>query len=183
MTFEYLKAFHIIFIVTWFAGLFYIVRLFIYQTEALQKPEAEKKILVPHLNLMTERLWLIITWPSAVLTLIFGFWVLYYRSAYLEMGFMQAKLVFVLLLYVYHFKCHQIYKQLQNGIAKWTSTQLRIWNEVATVLLFAVVFLIVLKSMMDMVWGLLSLVVLSVILMIGIKWYKNHRNKKGASNE
>jgi len=179
MTFEFLKALHIIFIVTWFAGLFYIVRLFIYQTEALEKSEEERKILVPQLNLMAERLWLIITWPSAVLTFFLGFSVLYYRAGFLELGFMHAKLGFVFLLYLYHFKCHQIYKQLQKGITKWSSTQLRIWNEVATILLFAIVFLIVLKSMINMLWGIAILISISIILMIAIKLYKKQRNKNG----
>lgn len=178
MAFEYIKALHIIFIVTWFAGLFYVVRLFIYQVEALEKPEYEKKILSPYLNLMANRLWYIITWPSAILTLIFGFWVLYYRWGYMQLGFMHAKLGFVLLLYIYHFICHKIYKDLQNGKAKWTSTQLRIWNEVATVLLFAIVFLIVLKSLISVVWGIVGLIGLSLLMMMGIKWYKKTRNKK-----
>ena len=178
MAFEYIKALHIIFIVTWFAGLFYIVRLFIYQVEALEKPEYEKKILSPYLNLMANRLWYIITWPSAILTLIFGFWVLYYRWGYMQLGFMHAKLGFVLLLYIYHFICHKIYKDLQNGKAKWTSTQLRIWNEVATVLLFAIVFLIVLKSLISVVWGIVGLIGLSLLMMLGIKWYKKTRDKK-----
>jgi protoporphyrinogen IX oxidase len=178
MAFEYIKALHIIFIVTWFAGLFYIVRLFIYQVEALEKPESEKKILSPYLNLMANRLWYIITWPSAILTLIFGFWVLYYRWGYIQLGFMHAKLGFVLLLYIYHFVCHKIFKDLQNGKAKWTSTQLRIWNEVATILLFAIVFLIVLKSLMSVVWGIVGLLTLSLLMMLGIKWYKKKREKE-----
>ncbi len=177
MGFEYVKALHIIFIVTWFAGLFYIVRLFIYQTETLEKSPEEKKILKPQLDLMAKRLWLGITWPSAILTLVFGIWVLSYRWGYLQMGFMHAKLGFVFLLYLYHFKCHQIYKQLQRGMAKWTSTQLRIWNEAATVLLFAIVFLIVLKNLLDMVWGIIGLLVLSALLMAGIKLYKKSRQR------
>lgn len=178
MAFEYIKALHIIFVITWFAGLFYIVRLFIYQTEALEKPEIERKILAPQLNLMANRLWMIITWPSAILTLIFGFWVLYYRWGYMQLGFMHAKLGFVLLLYIYHFVCHKIYKDLQNGITKWTSTQLRVWNEVATILLFAIVFLIVLKSLISVVWGIAGLLTLSILMMLGIKWYKRIREKK-----
>lgn len=177
MGFEYIKALHIIFIVTWFAGLFYIVRLFIYQTETLEKSPEEQKILKPQLDIMAKRLWLGITWPSAILTLIFGTWTLSYRLGYLEMGFMHAKLAFVVLLYAYHFICHGIYKNLQNGIAKWSSGQLRLWNEAATVLLFAIVFLIVLKSLMDMVWGLAGLIILSVLLMIAIKLYKKKREK------
>jgi protoporphyrinogen IX oxidase len=178
MAFEYIKALHIIFIVTWFAGLFYIVRLFIYQTEALAKPETERNILVPYLNIMASRLWYIITWPSAVLTLIFGIWIMTYRWGYLQMGFMQAKLAFVVGLYVYQIICHKIFADLQKGKAKWTSVQLRMWNEVATVLLFAVVFLIVLKSLVDMVWGIAGLIFLSLLMMLGIKWYKKIRERK-----
>ncbi|AGA76309.1 CopD family protein [Echinicola vietnamensis] len=178
MGFEYVKALHIIFIVTWFAGLFYVVRLFIYQTEALEKTPEEQKILKPQLDLMAKRLWLGITWPSAILTLIFGTWTLTYRLGYLELGFMHAKLAFVVLLYVYHFICHHIYKKLQQGLATWNSTQLRLWNEGATVLLFAIVFLIVLKNLMNMLWGMAGLVGLSILLMLAVKWYKKQREKK-----
>ncbi|OYX08967.1 MAG: protoporphyrinogen IX oxidase, partial [Algoriphagus sp. 32-45-6] len=111
MGFEYIKALHIIFVVTWFAGLFYIVRLFIYQTEALERPESERNILKPQLDLMASRLWYIITWPSAVLTLIFGAWVLSYRWGYMQLGFMHAKLGFVFLLYLYHGFSHVIFKE------------------------------------------------------------------------
>lgn len=175
MAFEYLKALHIIFVVTWFAGLFYIVRLFIYQTEAFDKPQEERNILSPQLALMAKRLWLGITWPSAILTLIFGISVLSYRWGYMQMGFMHAKLAFVVLLYVYHFKCHAIYKKLQEGKPVWTSNQLRLFNEGATVLLFAIVFLIVLKNLTDMVWGIVGLLVLSAFLMLGIRLYRKSR--------
>lgn len=177
MGFEYVKALHLIFIVTWFAGLFYIVRLLIYQTEALEKPEQERLILKPQLDLMARRLWYIITWPSAILTLIFGFWVLTYRWGYLQQEFMQAKLIFVGLLYVYHGYSQVLFSRLQRGEARWTSTQLRLWNEVSTLLLFAIVFLIVLKNTISMLWGMLGLVGLFVVLLLAIKVYKNYRTK------
>jgi protoporphyrinogen IX oxidase len=177
MAFDYIKSLHIIFIVTWFAGLFYIVRLFIYQTEAMDRPEEERKILKPQLDLMAKRLWMGITWPSAILTLIFGFWTLYYRWGFLQLEFMQAKLAFVFILYIYHIKCHFIYKELQKDITRWTSDQLRYWNEGATVLLFAIVFLIVLKSFADMAWGLVGLIGLSAALMLGIWAYKKVRER------
>ena len=177
MGFEYVKALHLIFIVTWFAGLFYIVRLFIYQTEALEKPEHERLILKPQLDLMARRLWYIITWPSAILTLIFGFWVLTYRWGYLQQEFMQAKLIFVGLLYVYQGYSQVLFSRLQRGEALWTSTQLRLWNEVSTLLLFAIVFLIVLKNTLSMLWGMLGLVGLFVVLLLAIKVYKNYRTK------
>lgn len=177
MAFEYVKALHIIFIVTWFAGLFYIVRLFIYQTEALDRPAHESDILKPQLDMMAQRLWYIITWPSAILTLIFGIWILSYRMEFLQLPFMHAKLFFVVLLYAYHIKCHLIFKNLQKGMAKWTSTQLRIWNEASTLLLFAIVFLIVAKNLLSMVWGIVGLVVLGMGLMLGIKIYKRLRER------
>lgn len=177
MGFEYIKALHIIFVVTWFAGLFYIVRLFIYQTEALQKPEVERAILKPQLDMMASRLWYIITWPSAILTLILGISVLSYRWGYMQLGFMHAKLAFVFLLYCYHGFCHVLFKELQAGKARWTSTQLRIWNEASTLLLFAIVFLIVLKSTLSMAWGLVGLLGLGVTLMLGIRIYKKYRTK------
>lgn len=177
MGFEYIKALHIIFVVTWFAGLFYIVRLFIYQTEAMERPEAERKILKPQLDMMSSRLWYIITWPSAILTLFLGSWVLSYRMGYLEQGFMHAKLGFVFLLYGYHFFCHKLFKELQSGRTRWTSTQLRIWNEASTLLLFAIVFLIVLKNTLSMVWGILALISLGITLMIAIRLYKKYRSK------
>ena len=71
---EVIKALHIIFVVTWFAGLFYIVRLFIYQREAQDKPERERAVLTEQFKLMSKRLWLGITWPSAIITSILGPW-------------------------------------------------------------------------------------------------------------
>jgi putative membrane protein len=177
MAFEYVKALHIIFMVTWFAGLFYIVRLFIYQRESMDKPEQERQILKPQLDLMAYRLWYIITWPSAVLTLIFGIWVLSYRWGYIALPFMQAKLFFVVLLYAYHFKCHAIHAKLQQGVCAWSSGQLRLWNEASTLLLFAIVFLIVAKNLMSMVWGITGLLGLAVLLMLGIKLYKTIRSR------
>ena len=177
----YIKSLHIIFIVTWFAGLFYIVRLFIYQTEALSKAEPERSILSKQLKLMSNRLWFIITWPSAVLTLILGIALLVLNPGWLKLPFMHVKLTFVFVLYLYHWACHVLYKQLQNGIAKYSSIQLRIFNEIATIILFAVVFLIVLKSAVDWVWGVVGIVLLSVILMLFIRLYKKIRESR--SNE
>ena len=101
----YLKALHIIFIVTWFAGMFYIVRLFIYNTEASNKPEPEQSILQQQFGIMIRRLWLGITWPSAILTLILGVWVMLngnWDKVLFEEGgkWLLVKLVFVVMLYV-----------------------------------------------------------------------------------
>ena len=109
MSFLYLKALHIIFVITWFAGLFYIVRLFIYHVEAEKKTSPEKEILQKQYKLMSKRLWYIITWPSAILASFFAFWLLYEIPAYLKMNWMLVKLTFVLALYIYQGICHKIF--------------------------------------------------------------------------
>lgn len=174
----YFKALHIIFIVTWFAGLFYIVRLFIYHTEAEQKPEPEKSILQNQYKIMEKRLWYGITWPSMFLTLIFGGSLLWVNPALLSQGYFILKLCFVGALILYHFQNHVIFKHLLNNIVRGTSLKLRIWNEVATILLFAIVFLIVLKSNTGLVWGMLGLIIFSATLMLAIKIYKKSRENK-----
>ncbi len=179
MDYLYIKALHIVFIVTWFAGLFYIVRLFIYHTEALQKDEPECSILSTQLALMSKRLWLGITWPSAIITLILGSWLIIDQPAWLQMPFMHIKLTFVVLLYAYHFSCHALYKQLQSGVAKYSSNQLRIWNEVATIILVAVVFLIVVKNELSWIGGVIGIFLFAFALMFAIKIYKRIRTKKG----
>lgn len=174
----YIKALHIIFIVTWFAGLFYIVRLFVYQTEALDKPEPEKSILSKQLAMMSKKLWVIITWPSAIITLILGITMIVQYPAMLKLPFMHIKLSFVVLLYVYQLYCHKIYKELQQGIARFSSIQLRIFNEVATIILISVVFLIVLKNQLDWIKGTLGFVGVTVALMIAVQAYKKFRERK-----
>ncbi|MFY7669624.1 CopD family protein [Tenacibaculum sp. MEBiC06402] len=178
MDFLYVKSLHIIFVVTWFAGLFYIVRLFIYHAEAEKKEEPAKEILQTQYKLMEKRLWYIITWPSAVLASIFAFWMLIQNPIYLEMPWMHVKLSFVLALYFYHGKCHSMYKQLQKDEVKYSSLQLRIWNEVATIILFAVVFLVVLKNAINWIWGVVGIILVSVLLMMSVRLYKKIRTKK-----
>ena len=172
----YIKALHIIFIVTWFSGLFYIVRLFIYNAEAAQKEEPEKSILQKQFSIMIRRLWLGITWPSAILTLIFGLWI-WYIYGYLPQ-WLLIKLCFVAGLYLYHFSLHFIYRQQSAGIFKYSSQQLRIWNEVATIFLITIVILVVVKQNMSWVWGLTGLILFVVILMSAIKIYKLFRDRK-----
>jgi putative membrane protein len=164
-------------VVTWFAGLFYIPRLFIYHIEAWQKPSPEREILTDQLKLMTKRLWYIITWPSAILCTLFAVWMLILMPSWLQQPWMHVKLGFVLLLFAYHFKCHQIFKQLQRNEVKYTSKFMRIWNEGATLILFAIVFLVILKSAFNWIYGVIGIAVLGILLMSGIKLYKRIRDK------
>ena len=170
-----IKALHLIFVVTWFAGLFYIPRLFIYQLEAHLEAEESKRHTLPLLKLMTKRLWSIITAPSAVLATGFAVWLLVLNPALLSQGWMHAKLGFVVLLWAYHLKCRGIMKQLQADQLVYTPQWMRLWNEGATVLLFAIVFAVILRNAFDALYALVGLIVLVVFLMWGIKAYKNYR--------
>jgi protoporphyrinogen IX oxidase len=182
MMYTYLKALHIVFIVTWFAGMFYIVRLFIYNTEANLKSEPDRSILQRQFSIMIKRLWFGITWPSAILTLILGPWVML-NGNWDKILFdaparwLLIKLVFVILLYVYHFTLHSIYKQQANGVFKYSSQQLRVWNEVATIFLVPIVMLATVKSSMSWLWGLVGLIGFIIVLMSAIKIYKGLRKE------
>ncbi|MDQ3279274.1 MAG: CopD family protein [Bacteroidota bacterium] len=180
--YAYLKALHIIFIVTWFAGMFYIVRLFIYNAEANGKAEPEKSILQQQFLVMIKRLWFGITWPSAILTLLFGPWVMlngnWHQMLNKESGkWLLVKLCFVVLLYVYHISLHAIYKQQAAGNFRYSSQGLRVWNEVATIFLVPIVMLATVKSSLSWLWGLIGLTGFIVVLMSAIKLYKVLRTK------
>lgn len=173
----YLKAFHLIFVITWFAGLFYIPRLFVYQIEALEKPSPDRDILGKQLKIMAKRLWYIITWPSAILCTVFAIVLLIINPALLQQSWMHVKLFFIVLLFVYHILTHKYYKQLQTGTCKKSSSFMRIWNEGATFILFAVIFLVVLKSSINWIWGIIGMLILAVLIILGFKLYKQFREK------
>ncbi len=175
--YDYIKALHLIFVITWFAGLFYIPRLFIYHIEASQKASPEKEILSKQLQLMTKRLWYIITWPSAILATFFAVWLLVLMPVWLQQPWMHIKLGFVLLLIAYHLKNHRIFIQLQRNEINYTSNFMRIWNEGATLILFAVVFLAILKSTFTWIFGVVGILVLGILLLLGIKLYKRLRKR------
>lgn len=178
--YPYLKALHIIFVVTWFAGLFYMPRLVIYLIEANDKPAAEKKVIQDQLNIMLKRLWLGITWPSAIITLIMGIVVTWqgdwYSIIFKKEGFwFLLKIIFVVLLYGYHYSLHILYKQCKELRFPYTSQQIRYWNEVPTVILIAVVFLIVVKQTISLFWGLIGIFGLLFALFAAINIYKRLR--------
>ena len=173
MMYNYIKALHVIFVVTWFSGMFYIVRLFIYNTEAGDKPSPAKEILREQFGVMIKRLWWGITWPSAVLTLIFGGWMWYLMDS--TPGWLLIKLHFVLGLFAYHLSLQSLYGQQSKGFFKYSSQKLRIWNELATIFLVAIVMLAVVKENMSWLRGLIGLILLAIILMLAIRIYKRSR--------
>ncbi|MGB5364607.1 MAG: CopD family protein [Aureibaculum sp.] len=183
MEYLYIKSLHVIFVTTWFAGLFYIIRLFIYYKEAEEKPEIEKNILIKQYKLMIKRLWYIITWPSAVLATIFAVWLLVLQPFWLEANWMIIKLGFVVALFAYHWSCQVMYNQIEKGYLKYSSFALRVWNEVATIILFACVFLVILKNTLGWIFGVVGIVGVSIVLMLGIKLYKNLRAKRSWADD
>jgi len=177
MAYLYLKSVHVVFIVSWFAGLFYMPRLFIYHTEAAEKLEPESSILKKQFGIMEKRLWQIITTPAMVLTLLSGIAMVSLVPSLLSQSWLQVKLSFVLLLLGYHIRTYYLYVALNRGVFRWSSQRLRLWNEVATLLLVGIVFLVVLKNAVSWIYGVVGLVLLGVILMIAVRLYKRSRLK------
>ena len=163
--------------VCWFAGLFYVVRLFIYHKEADTKEYSVKEILQVQYTLMSKRLLNIITWPAAFLTTIFGVSMLIENPTYLQQNWMHVKLSFIILLWLYTYSCQIICNQMKIGKIKTSELKLRVWNEVATVLMFAIIFMAVLKNSISWIYATFSLVGLAVLLMISIKLYKKYKTK------
>jgi putative membrane protein len=174
MLFQYFKALHLIFVVTWFAGLFYIVRLFVYYAETKDKEEPAKSILQKEFLGMQRRLWYGITTPSAILVAIFGLGMPFYLG-YPLTTWLWVKLGLVALLYAYHFSCQMVFNQQQKGIIQYSGYTLRIWNEVATLFLVGIIFLAVFKNILSLMWGLVGLVALMIVLFTAIRIYKKIR--------
>lgn len=135
-----IKAFHIIAMVAWFAGLFYLPRLFVYHTDA------QDSISIERFKRMEWRLYYAITWPAAILTSILGIkLMLYSQSYYLHAGWMHGKLFLVMLLWFYHLSCGHFLKQFQRNQNQKSSKFYRVFNEIPTILLVGVVLLVVIK--------------------------------------
>ncbi len=174
----YLKSVHIIFVVTWFAGLFYLVRLFVYHREAEDKSETEKNILQAQFTIMERRLWYGITVPSMWGTLLSGLSIVtFYR--YFWDTWLFVKLCLVAGLLGYHVLCGQMRIKLLNHEFKLSPLALRLWNEGATLFLVSIVFLVVLKNILSLFWGLLALFGFAMILYAGIKIYGKIKETKG----
>ncbi len=154
-------------------------RLFVYFAEAESKNSTEKKILQDQFKIMQRRLWYGITWPSSIAVLIFG--ALLVKEMYWPMNqypWLIVKLGFVAGLYGYHIFLDGIFREQQKNIISFSPMALRVINEVSTVFLVAIVFLVVLRNVLSMVYGVIGLLLFIALLMIGIKVYKNIREKK-----
>jgi putative membrane protein len=172
-----LKSLHIIFVITMFAGVFYMPRLFVYFAEAEKKNLIEKNILQNQFKIMQRRLWYGITIPSSIAVLIFGGSLLPNFLPLSDHPWLTVKLIFVFFVYAYLYFLHQIFVDQQKNKITFSPLKLRIINEISSILLVAIVFLVVLKNIINMIYGLIGLFIFIVILLIAIKFYKNYREK------
>jgi len=140
------KTFHIIGVVVWFAGLFYLVRLFIYHVEAAEQEQPIRAAFEQQYGLMERRLANIITTPGMAVAVSCAVGLLVVNPSWLQQSWMHAKLLFVALLLGYHWLCYRLMGQLQRGECNWSGRQLRALNELPTLLLVIVVLLVVFKQ-------------------------------------
>ena len=164
-TYLIVKALHIIGVVCWFAGLFYIVRLFIYHVEANDRPPVEAKILTDQFKIMERRLWYGITVPSMWVTTLMGGYLVGVSISW-TMPWFHIKALGLFGLFWYHHRCGQLRKELEMNIFSKTSPQLRAFNEIPTVLLFLIVFAVVIKSPIHIAYSMLGFVVFAAILFL-----------------
>ncbi|MFN0033031.1 MAG: CopD family protein [Flavobacteriales bacterium] len=181
MDYNIIKSLHIIFVVTWFAGLFYMFRLFVYHAEAARKDEPARSILMNQYSMMEKRLWYAIAWPSCVLTLLFGLWLLWLAPHWLKEPWMHIKLLFVVLLFLYQLYGERVLKRIGENAMQFTSIQMRLLNEVPTVILIAVIFLVVMKREIHWIWGTLAILVIGGILTFFVMRYKKRREESGTN--
>ena len=168
------KALHIIFVVSWFSGLFYLVSIFIYHAEADKKEEPAKSILQTQYKIMEGRVWNIISWPAAILTLITGLFLAYTYKYWLQ-PWMIIKFILLIGLFAYHFACGKMVSEFKNDIIKFTSFKLRLWNEVATLLLFGIVFVVELQHHFNVYWALGGFTVLTLLILLATQKYRKQR--------
>lgn len=180
MAYYWFKAFHIVGVVVWFAGLFYLVRLFIYHVEAEEASEPARSILKKQYEIMETRLLKIITTPGMLLTLAMAGGLLWQRPGVLHEGWMHAKLGFVVLLAAYHMYCAKLRKQLAAGECGWGAKQLRALNEAPTLLLVTIVMLVVFQNSFptNATTWLLAGLVLSFVITIQLYARKRRLDKE-----
>ncbi|MBE9053957.1 protoporphyrinogen oxidase HemJ [Nostocales cyanobacterium LEGE 11386] len=177
MAYSWFKAFHIIGIVVWFAGLFYLVRLFIYHAEANQEPEPARTILKNQYQIMEKRLYNIITTPGMLVTVAMAIGLVSTEPEVLKQGWLHIKLLFVALLIAYHHYCSRLMKQLATDECRWSGQQLRALNEAPTVMLVVIVLLAVFKNNLPTditAWGIFALI---IFMAVTIQLYAKKRRR------
>jgi putative membrane protein len=169
------KTLHIVGVVVWFAGLFYLVRLFIYHVEADELEEPVRAAFQAQYTLMERRLANIITTPGMVVAVTMAVGLLLAQPLWLKQGWMHAKLAVVAGLLVYHWFCYRLMGQLRAGTCRWSGRQLRALNELPTLMLVLVVMLVVFKGQFPTGAATWFLVALVVAMAASIQFYARWR--------
>lgn len=151
-------------------------RLFVYDIEARKKSEIERGILLEQFRIMQKRLWFGIAWPSMVITIILGTWLALEMNLDFSVEWLTWKIGLVALLVAYHIANHAIMNQLAKDDVRFSSQGMRMWNEIATIFLFGIVFLVVFKNTISLLYGILGLLGLIVTLTLAISVYKKLRS-------
>jgi len=175
MAYFWFKSFHFIGIVVWFAGLFYLVRLFVYHAEAEEQPEPAKTILKEQYQIMEKRLYNLITTPGMFVTVIMAIGLISTEPDVLHDTWLQIKLILVSLLIGYHFYCGWLLKKLAKNESGWTGQQFRALNEVPTVLLAMIVFLAVFKQNLPVSSSIAAILAMIVLMVVTINLYAKKR--------
>ncbi|PSB11972.1 protoporphyrinogen oxidase HemJ [Pleurocapsa sp. CCALA 161] len=180
MAYYWFKAFHLIGIVVWFAGLFYLVRLFVYHAEAEQEPEPARSILKKQYGIMEQRLYSIITTPGMILTVAMAIGLISTEPEILKSTWLHIKLAFVILLIGYHHYCKRIMNKLALGECQWTGQQFRALNEAPTILLVLIVLLAVFKNSLplDATTWLVAALVITMVASIQLYAKKRRKDKE-----
>jgi putative membrane protein len=134
----WLKAFHVVFMVTWFAGLFYLPRLYVYHATTFDEPGRQR------FAVMERKLFIMMT-IGAACTALFGVAMLVTVPGYMQMGWMHAKLTFVIALLAYHIWCYRLLVGFRNNTNRHSERWYRLFNEVPSLLLIVIVVLVVVK--------------------------------------
>ena len=177
MNYLVLKTIHLIAVVSWFAGLFYVGRMFIYFKESALFEEEKKQILQDQFKLMTKRCMYIITWPSLALTTIFGLYMLHENQTLISLDWMKVNLIFVTILIVYTAYCQKILNtRIKLTAISMSDFKLRIFNEFATLLLISLISLAILKTSLSWLKAIIVFVIVTITLLFLIKLYKKYNN-------
>ena len=177
MAYYWFKAFHLIGIVVWFAGLFYLVRLFVYHAEANELPQPDQSILKKQYEIMEKRLYHIITNPGMIVTVAMAIGLIYTEPGILKSGWLHIKLVFVLALIGYHHYCKRLMKKLAAGECQWTGQQFRALNEAPTVLLVVIVLLAVFKGNLPLNLTTFAIIAMIIAMAAAIQLYAKKRKR------
>jgi len=181
---EYLllfKSIHIVAAVGWFGGMFMLVRIFVYHTEAFDRSQPDQDILINQYKIIASRVYRIICIPGMVLTWVFGCLMI---ATYIESQgmawfkantWLHAKLLFVVLLSGYQGSCKTMMKRLSDGKKVMTSFKTRLYNEVPTVFLLIIVLLAVYRNFLNSLYALIGVLVFMITLFVLAKWYKSKR--------